>query len=167
MTFFVLGPQGNVGVAGQEAKSRRKSSMQAVKEVSEEQLAGLFEWKLQSGVARCSTGAVKVVIEVATEIDRRDVVSVLLEVESPPRPHARLPLSVMRTAPPMVEGCEILSDLRRAKMYPPANTAPEPIAGLERGIGAATREPRFSFVVFSCCGLSDAFFCCVPWSIGS
>jgi hypothetical protein len=40
---------------------------------------------------------------------------------------------------------------------------PEPIAGLLIGMGAAIREPRFSFFVSGCFSLSDGWSCGEIW----
>ena len=63
-------------------------------------------------------------------------------------PNPWVPLFVNIAATATVDGDEILSLTLNGKMYAPTSTTPEPMAGLETGIGTPTIVPRGSFFFF-------------------
>jgi hypothetical protein len=139
--------QSNGTIPGQQPGACRKLPAQLVQKISHKYLSFLLERQLASCIAGGASGAVEVIVDVSAEAYCRDVIGILFETKFSSQTPSRLPFSVIRTAVPMVAGWDTLPDFRSGKIYPPASTTPEPIAGPEIGRGVATIDPRFSFLV--------------------
>ena len=100
------------------------------------------------GRARAVANPEEIVVDRSPGGDGCNPIAVLPKLNVPRTAPPWLPLLVRKPIPPIMDGGEILSFLFSGKTYPKPSRSPEPMAGLEMGIGAITNSPLFSFFSF-------------------